>query len=571
MKEKHPRGLYVLFFSEMWERFSFYLMLGLLLIYCKDYEKGGLGMSHAEASSIYGSYIALVYFTPFLGGLLADRFLGYRRAIMVGGVSMAIGHGLLAFHGMGYFYAGLACLCIGNGFFKPNISTLVGKLYPAGSPLRDRGFNIFYMGINIGAFVCNFLAAIIRNTWGWHAAFGSAGVGMLISLGIFVSFQHMFKESDDNRHEAGEEHAEGGIGIILSGLVLPSIIGAAVGYSLFDDNKVTMAFLFGAIPVVAYYIWILFRLKGVERKRVGALYTIFAVVIIFWAIFHQNGSALTAWTNDSTRRVASTDLVEGLGSVGLSSLVEEAPASYFENAKPDVPRHPEESYEVLTEDDYEAWREEMKSKRIHDAEARAGPEKVTQEMFDGVYARTTDETPILPGEEKVRLVNTEIFQSINPFFVVLFSTPIVLLWRFLRKRRREPSNPAKICYGMLLTGASTLVMLTAVLITHDGLDKASAAWLFGAYGVITLGELCLSPMGLSLVTKLSPKSVAGLMMGGWFVSTSIGNKLAGTMGEWWDIIPHWLFFLIMFGGALFAAAMIFVLLPWLRSAMPPEE
>lgn len=567
MKEKHPRGLYVLFFSEMWERFSFYLMLGILLLYCKDYERGGLGLTQMEASRIYGSYIALVYFTPFLGGLLADRYLGYRKAIIVGGVSMAIGHGLLAFPGMGFFYAGLVCLCIGNGFFKPNISTLVGKLYPPGSKLRDRGFNIFYMGINIGACACNFVAALLRQNYGWHAAFGSAGVGMVISLLIFISFQRMFKEIDDTRHEKGEEHTEGGMGTIFSRLLLPAIAGGAAGWFLFDEeNRATMAFIFGAIPVAAYYIWVLFRLKGEERRRISALYVIFLVVIIFWAIFHQNGSALTAWARDNTRRVpgeTATKVMEAL------RLDEEAPASYFANAGPDVPRHDPSTYEVLTDEEYEAWREEMKTKRIH-TRGEGEPDKVTQEDFDAVYAGTAEITPYLPPGEKVKLVSTEIFQSINPFCVIIFTPIVVFAWRFLSRRGREPSNPAKIGLGMVLTGLSTVVMLTAVIVTHDGAVKASAGWLIGTYAVVTFGELCLSPMGLSLVSKLSPKSVAGLMMGGWFVATSLGNKLAGVMGEWWDLMSHIKFFIIMLGGAVFAAGIVFWFLPWLREAMPAE-
>ncbi len=337
MNEKHPRGLYVLFFTEMWERFSFYLMLGILYLYCTDYETGGLGLSTAEASRIYGSYIAIVYFTPFLGGLLADRFLGYRRAVILGGVSMAVGHGLLAFPGMGFFYGGLACLCIGNGFFKPNISTLVGKIYRSGSPLRDRGFNIFYMGINVGACVCNFIAALLRQNYGWHWAFGSAGLGMVISLIVFLLFQHKIEEVDVDDGEQEGEHTEGGLGVIFSRLLLPATAGGFIGFWFFGEElRVTMAFIFAAIPVVAYYLWILFRLEGVERQRVGALYLVFFVVIIFWAIFHQNGSALTAWARDDTRRAADGAMASVMDTMRISEL---APASYFENAGPDVPRH----------------------------------------------------------------------------------------------------------------------------------------------------------------------------------------------------------------------------------------
>lgn len=184
MFKNHPKGLPVLFFTEMWERFGFYLMLGIFFLYMIDTQTGGLSLTRAEAADIYGTYIALVYLTPFLGGLLADRILGYRRAIFIGGTLMGLGYIGLAIPGPEAFWASLLLIIFGNGFFKPNISTLVGNLYsqPAYKELKDSGYNIFYMGINIGAFICNFVAAYLRNHYGWGYAFAAAGIGMFIGL-----------------------------------------------------------------------------------------------------------------------------------------------------------------------------------------------------------------------------------------------------------------------------------------------------------------------------------------------------------------------------------------------------
>ena len=431
MSSKHPKGLYVLFFTEMWERFSFYSMLALFVLYmAAPVEAGGLGWTKAEASTLYGWYLALVYFTPFFGGLLADRLLGYSRAIMAGAIFFCAGHLLLAVDSMVAFYAALGCLIIGNGLFKPNISTMVGKLYPAGSPLRDAGFNIFYMGINIGALAAPLVAGNLAKHVGWHYGFGAAAVGMFVSLVIFASFKHHVAHVDRplRDREAADE----------------------------EDTP-----------------------PEVQRRRTQALFVIFGIVVLFWMAFHQNGNTLNFWAEHNT----------WWGS-------------------PD----------------------ELAADRPH----------------------------------------ASITQSFNPFFVILFTFLLVPFWGLLRRKGREPSTPGKIGVGMLLTALAFTVMGVAGLAGGDD-GRVWVGWLVGGYAIVTLGELCLSPMGLSLVTKLSSRRNAGLMMGLWFTATAVGNYLSGFVGTYWERWSHSTFFFVLVGSSLFAALVLRLFLPFLKSAMPPGE
>jgi POT family proton-dependent oligopeptide transporter len=565
---KHPKGLYVLFFTEMWERFSFYLMIGILYQYLTDAEKGGLGWDGKRAAALVGSYIALVYFTPFLGGLIADRFLGCRLTIVLGGIAMAIGHVLLAFPETYMLYLALLFLIVGNGLFKPNVSAMVGNLYTPDSPLRDSAYNFFYMGINIGAFSCNIIAALVRNKYGWHWAFATAGFGMVLGLIVFLLFQKHIRHADKTAAErrAAPEN-QGSIMPLFLYCLGPAALLGVIGYftPIGGLNPQTRAFIFACVPAIGFFIWVWSRLKvPAERARVGALLTIYGVVVIFWAIFHQNTTALTAWAVESTDRMPG-GVVSPL--IALSEdFTESAPPSYFKNAGPKTPRPDKAMYQVVSPEEWKALKEAGKL-RVEDGK----PYPVTQQMLDEVYARAGSETPALEPGKNLKLVNAELFQSINPGFVILFTPLVVGLFALLRRRKKEPSTPAKIGIGLVLTAASTLVMLGAVLASHDAqADKASAWWLVGTYGVITVGELCLSPMGLSLVSKMSPLHIRSFMMGGWFLSTSIGNKVSGIFGEVYHEWPHTTFFIVCGACAGVAAAALFVLLPWLRRQMAEE-
>ena len=416
-KHKHPPGLPVLFFTEMWERFSFYCMLSILALYMNE----SLGFSTAVVGQIYGGYIALVYFSPLFGGLLADRVLGFGRAILIGAVFMGIGHFLLAFPPLPTFFAGLCCLIIGNGLFKPNISTLLGNLYRSMPEKRDEAYNIFYMGINLGAFFSPLVAAYLRNTYGWHYAFGAAGIGMIISFTIFASLR---------RH---------------------TIEGEATNQASHKSREIELT-------------------PRQERERIVALLLVFAIVVVFWMVFHQNGLTLTFWARDATN------------------------------------------------------------------------------------------TTLPP----------ELMQVINPFFVLFFTPLLVAFWLGLRRRGKEPSTAAKIGIGMLLTACSYAIMTTAGLAGGDT-GRVSIAWLISTYAVITLGELCLSPMGLALTNKLAPARLRGLMMGGWFTATAIGNYLSGLAGSFWDRIPHSTLFLIFTLASVGAAGVLLLVLKRIRPTIAEAE
>jgi len=418
-KPKHPKGLYVLFFTEMWERFGFYTMLAIFAYYMDEYFQ----MPKEKSGQIYGLFLAFVYFTPILGGLLADRVLGYYKTIVLGAICLGAGYFLLSIPNINFFYLALVVIITGNGFFKPNISTMVGNLYPDGSLLKDRAFNIFYMGINIGALFAPFAAAYLRYNFGWSYAFGAAGVGMLISLVIFSFFKkHVIQADITKESKANAAAAE------------------------------TMS-------------------KQEEKDRVVALLIVFGIVILFWMGFHQNGFTLAFWARDCT---------------DLTSL-----PAFFQ--KP------------------------------------------------------------------------EIQSAINPIFVVLLTPLLVLLWEFLNRRGKEPSTPAKIGWGMILTAIAFAIM-AAGAVKFANVGRVTPSWLISSYFVITLAELCLSPMGLSFCNKVAPYRMRGLMMGGWFGATAVGNYLSGFLGTYWDKMSHRNFFLLLVGASIFAAILLRLALNKLKKA-----
>jgi POT family proton-dependent oligopeptide transporter len=432
----------VLFATEMWERFSFYSMLAMFTLYLQNPTQG-FGWTAAEATGLYANYLAFVYASPLIGGWLADKKLGYRRAVMIGGVFFMAGHLLLSFRSLPVVYAALTCLVIGNGFFKPNVSAMVGNLYPEGSHLKDHAYNIFYMGINIGAFMAPVMAEFVSQRWGFHPAFAVAALGMVISVSILWRFKTSVEHADRGRLAAA---------------------GPAGGARTASGTRTA--------PVTASRRTAIDEVS--DGRRIGALVVIYLIVIVFWMVFHQNGSTLTYWANENTR-----------------------------------------------------WN-----------------------------------------------VTGIISNAINPMWVVLLTFPLVAVWRALDRRGREPSTPVKMLFGMLATSLAFLVMYLAArhgeaLAAPGDIYgyKVSPVWLVGAYGVLTLGELMLSPMGLALVSKVAPRHLRGIMMGGWFVATAIGNKLT-QIGQLWDDMPHSSFWLLLSGCALFMAFVLMLLLKPLKKAMP---
>lgn len=522
-RKSHPNGLYVLFFTEMWERFGYYLLIGIVFLYMTDNLKGGLAYEEGFANDVYGTFLALVYLTPFIGGLLADRLFGYRRTIILGGVLMAAGYLTLSIPGPAAFYIGLGLVVAGNGFFKPNISTLVGNLYnkPEYKNLKDQGYNIFYMGINVGAFICNFVAAYLRNNYGWGYAFAAAGIGMIFGLIIFISGTSAVKnlqEADTLKPKKPEDMP---LSQVFGTIFAPALAFAGLGYFIADwfgreellGSKSNDVFLFACIPVIYFYLSTYFKASSEDKGPIGSMLYIFAVVIVFWCIFHQNGNVLTDWAEKHTDRQMPASIENTMNEMGFVEKV---------NAEP--------------------------------------------KMIDGkeVYSNYLGNLPKEKWPEKgkeLNLFSTELFQSINPFFIIILTPVVVAFFSFLRRRDSEPSTASKIAWGLFITGLSTLVMILAVMTSQNGLQKVSFWWLMGTYCVITVGELFLSPMGLSLVSKLSPARLTALMMGGWFLATSIGNKLSGVLGHLGSESPNKsLVFWINFGGAIFAAFLLFLML-----------
>jgi POT family proton-dependent oligopeptide transporter len=557
----HPKGLWFLFGTEMWERFGYYLMLGIFSLYMLDgWNNGGMGFSSGQKSDIYGTYLGLVYLTPFIGGLLADRILGYRRSIVIGGLMMSAGYFLMSVHSVATFYMALLLIILGNGFFKPNISTLVGNLY-SGDDMKDKkdsGYNIFYMGINVGAFICNFVAAYMRINYGWGHAFAAAGVGMLVGVTIFLIGTKHIKHVDVVKPvQAGDM----GTLKILGLTVLPMFVFGIIGYMIpgnilgTDTND---AFIIGCLPVIAFFIYLAFKSEAKESRAVKALLAVFTCVILFFAIFHQNGDALTVWAEHHTDRKMPEAVSKVASKFGMAQVV----------VNNDIVSAPQAQFDSIIAS-MRAQEDEMPSTSKEEIKAKgAFSSKIGQLEKSRSYFKTLPAEAVPAKGQDLKLYSTELYQSINPFWVVVLTPLVVGVFGFLRRRKKEPSTPTKIAIGLVITALSALVMVGAVFATNDLSGKASSWWLIFSYGVITVGELCLSPMGLSLVSKLSPPRITALMMGGFFLAISVGNKLSGMLSGMWDKMEHKENFFYMNCGLVFGAAiLLFLMLKWLNTVM----
>ena len=531
MSKNHPKALPFLFFSEMWERFGYYLMIGIFTLYLKD-AVNGFGMTEAEASDLYGTFIAFVFLTPFIGGLLADRVLGYRKSITIGGIMMGVGYCLMSIHSLSMLYTAMLLVILGNGFFKPNISTLLGNVYNDEKYIhkKDEGYNIFYMGINIGAFICNFFGAALYNMIGWGAAFIAAGIGMFIGIIIFWIGTKHFKHVDVIKPASDSDMS---LLKIFGVILFPSIIFGLIGYFLPEPlvgSHSTDAFLFGCLPIVFFYGRLYVKSPKEEKRPIAAMLAIFSVVILFWAVFKQNGSTLNTWADRYTNREIPSAMVPTLSSL---KLVEEN-------------KYVKDTFVVM------------------DKQFRVLDKEKLEVTYSPYYKNLAKEKHPQEGES-LKLFNTNLFQSVNPFWVVLLTPLVVAFFSFLRGRGKEPSTPAKIAFGLTISALSCFVMVAAVYASNNGMSKSSPWWFISSYGVITIGELFLSPMGLSLVSKLSPPRLTALMMGGWFLATSIGNKLSGVLSSLWDGYEHKSnFFLVNFVLLSVAATIMFLMLRWLN-------
>jgi len=450
----HPRGLSTLFFTEMWERFSYYGLRPLLVLFMSAaLLDGGFGFDRGQASAIVGIYAACVYLASLPGGWVADRLLGLRRAILYGAVLISSGHiciGLSSFaHSKIPFFLGLILIVLGTGLLKPNISAIVGDLYPEGGARRDAGFSIFYMGINMGAFFGQLVTGFLGETVGWHWGFGAAGVGMLLGLTIFATrakktLGTLGLAPTRNPDPAKQAKQERNVKVaLISGLVAITIVVfmTATGAIEIDPQAVgqKMAYVLVGIAVVYFlFLFIAGGLDGGEKKRVGVIAVLFIFAAIFWSAFEQAPTALNLFARDFTDRQ--------LGGF-------EIPATWF--------------------------------------------------------------------------------QSVNSLFIIICAPMFAALWVGLAKRRGDFSSPTKFALGLFLAGLGFLVMIFAANIVFEsgGTIKVSPWWLVASYFFQTLGELSLSPVGLSSMTKLAPRKYVGQMMGIWFLASAVGNLIGGLAGE----------------------------------------
>ena len=458
----HPRGLSTLFFTEMWERFSYYGMRALLMLFMvAPAAAGGMGMSAERAAAIYGLYTGSVYFTTIPGGWIADRLLGLRRAVLVGGISIALGHYCLAANVRPLFYAGLVLIVVGTGLLKANISSIVGQLYAKDDPRRDAGFSIFYMGINLGAFISPFVCGYLGQQVGWHWGFGAAGVGMTLGLVQYVWGQKRLGQAGLLR----ERPANAGR---LWVAILASVAAAAtLLYAVWPYREWVMLALTGVL-----FAWLLRTgaRDATERKRIGAIIVLFVFATLFWIGFEQAGSSLTLFADQYTHNV------------------------------------------ILSWSFPSSW-----------------------------------------------------FQSVEPAFVITLAP--VFAWLWVRLGRREPSSPAKFAYGLLLLGVGFLFVAVAARIYARTGVKVSPWWLILLYLFHALGELSLSPVGLSTVTKLAPARIVGLMMGVWFLALSLGNFLAGHVAGYFEKMPLPQLFGSVFLSTTLSAVVLALLTPPIKRLM----
>lgn len=473
----HPRGLATLFFTEMWERFSYYGMRAILVLFMVDaINRGGLGLDDRTATAIYGLYTMFVYLLALPGGWLADKFFGLRNAIWYGGIIITAGHFSMAIPGSTTFYLGLVLIVIGTGLLKPNISSIVGGLYGDDEQARrDAGFSIFYMGINIGAFLAPLITGYLGEGISWHYGFGAAGVGMLMGLIQFKMTEKYLGDIGKEPEKAEDPEKQQRLfkriktGLWVTGLFfVVAFVTVTAGW--ITINPVAVADASGIVIfllVIAYfvYVYIAESLTADEQKKIGVIAALFVFSAIFWSGFEQAGSSLNLFA------------------------------------------------ERYTDRDIFGW-----------------------------------------------LMPASWLQSVNAFFIITLAPVFGWLWVWLAKKHLEPSTPVKFALGLIFLGFGFLVMMFASFYVVDG-NQVLPTWLIMTYLFHTTGELCLSPVGLSAVTKLSPKKLVGQMMGIWFMSIAFGNLIAGRIAGQFDdasiqadptLLPDlfWLIVMTTVGGGL---------------------
>ncbi len=555
--DKHPKGLAVLFATEMWERFSFYSMLALFTLYLRDPTEG-FGWTASEATSLYSNYLMFVYASPLIGGLIADKITGYRKAVMIGGFFFMAGHGLLSIPALWAVYAALTCLVIGNGFFKPNVSTMVGNLYPEGSHLKDRAYNIFYMGINVGAFLAPIVMEIVRQNFGFHPAFAVAAFGMVLSVGILWYFKSLVQAADNKNAIIVGEHVIENIAAVRDPQQAADTAATATDappHGISDQHEGDQKGSGGDAGRSD-------RMNAVPNwKRIMALIVIFIIVIVFWMVFHQNGSTLTYFADDNTNWNVTGTISNSINAFWVLALT--FPLVWFWgylDRRGKEPATPTKmaigmtltglSFLVLW---YGATIGESMTKsadQLSVGEFRINERVLTNLGQSGVSKDVLD-----------KIQNAKAADGKNTVFGVKFSP------KADEATKVTTSGEQQLLAAVNAASPGAGDANKAAILQNAYLFRVSPFWLILAYGIVTLGELMLSPMGLSLVSKVAPISIRGLMMGGWFVATAIGNKLT-QIGIYWDIWLQSTFFLVLACMALVMAVVLAILLKPLKKAMP---
>ena len=481
----HPRGLTTLFFTEMWERFSYYGMRALLIIFMtRPATSGGLGLDERLAASIYGVYTGSVYLMSIPGGWIADNLLGTRRSVLLGGIIIALGHFSMVFPAVETFYLGLVLIVLGTGLLKPNVSALVGSLYSREDERRDAGFSIFYMGINLGAFIAPLICSYLGEKIDWHLGFGVAGLGMTLGIIQYVAGGERLAHVGGPPVLTAEQQQKNAL--IGTGLML--LTGGSVAFLWFGPEPVSrfkMEILIGTVTI--FLLWLFTRfLQPDEKKPVGVIVILFFFSIVFWASFEQAGSSFNLFADRFTDRGVAGWI---LGVV---------------------------------------------------------PGFIRSQISDGFPAGW--------------------YQSVNSIFLIGLAP--VFSWLWLRLGPRQPSSPAKFTIGLFFTGLGAIVLVLASSGLGDSGSKVGPSWLLWVYLMQTIGELCLSPVGLSTTTRLAPPRLTGLMMGVWFLSIAFGNFFAGELAsEFGSGVALINLFTKVAAIPIGAALLLFLLIPTIKRMM----
>ncbi|MDB6163784.1 MAG: transporter [Xanthomonadaceae bacterium] len=533
----HPKGVYVCFFTEMWERFSFYGMKALLLLYLLQHHRFG----DKAGLDVLGAYGGLVYCLPVLGGMLADRYLGMRKAVIFGGLLLVCGHFGMTIEGdaatlasgtvvrdepsLRIFYLSLALIIMGVGFLKPNISTIVGKLYPQNDARRDSGFSLFYAGINLGALFASIVCGYLGQTLGWSYGFGAAGIGMLFGLGQFMWGQkYLHGHAESPAPHTLRERVLGlprewtiYIGAVVGLLPVAWLMWAVANGAFSLGGEVSLALLLMILVMVAVLVWFFWfiatQCTPVQRQQMISLIVLIAMCLVFFTLYEQTYGSWVTFTDRMLTKDVVPALVQAQGPVVWTADVWSNVIVFMRNA-------PWSIVSLLL-----APAAFMAASAMSDRNV----DSIAPKVLFGLAAAAM--LVFLMRDVLVLPQTAGSLTYLGALFIVLLAPLFSVLWAWLERRNADPSKPVKSALGLLLAGLSFIPLAWAAQHAGASGEMASVWWLVLAYFVLELGEMCLAPVGLSAVTQLSVPRVASLMMGTWFLATAFSETLAALFGK----------------------------------------